>query len=425
MESIFYRDAELFPFLEEMEYYLRVDEEELTPDDYTRIGDAVRTLCDLAETAGLSGNLWHNTIAYWLAASENTYSLSAERRDADTESIRSAASSDFAGIYDLFHLDIDRIAELLELRPRDLFSNYTVTFGRSELPEDASLRITGFAADLAGATDAEQFRTVADAFYRNYGVGDLALYRAFRVVPGKGGTIALGPVRKLSPILLSDLVGYESAKQKLIANTEAFLAGKPANNCLLFGDAGTGKSSCVKGILNRYADRGLRVVELFKHQLADLIPLLEVLQKRNYRFLIFMDDLSFEDFEVEYKYLKAVMEGGLSMRPENVLIYATSNRRHLIREDYADKAGRRHSDMHASDTVEEKLSLAMRFGVTIYFPSPNRTEFETIVTELAERNGIQMEQTELLALANQWELSHGGYTGRCAQQFIDHLLGSA
>lgn len=146
------------------------------------------------------------------------------------------------------------------------------------------------------------------------------------------------------------------------------------------------------------------------------------IKNRNYRFIIYMDDLSFEDFETEYKYLKAVIEGGLEKKPENVLIYATSNRRHIIREKFSDKEDRR-DDLHSSDTVQEKLSLASRFGVTIFFASPDKKEFQNIVRVLAGRYGIAMPQEELLLEANKWELSHGGLSGRTAQQFIDYLLG--
>ena len=200
------------------------------------------------------------------------------------------------------------------------------------------------------------------------------------------------------------------------------MAGKRANNCLLFGDAGTGKSSCIKALANEYYERGLRIIEVYKHQFQDLHGVISQIKNRNYKFIIYMDDLSFEDFEIEYKYLKAVIEGGMEKRPENVLIYATSNRRHLIRENYTDKEEIR-VDMHTGDTVQEKLSLAYRFGVTIYFGKPTPKEFQTIVTTLAKRAGIDMPEEELLSEANKWELSHGGISGRTASQFIDYLLG--
>lgn len=190
----------------------------------------------------------------------------------------------------------------------------------------------------------------------------------------------------------------------------------------MFGDAGTGKSSSIKAILNQYYDQGLRMIEVYKHQFQDLNDVIAQIKNRNYKFIIYMDDLSFEEFEIEYKYLKAVIEGGLEKKPENVLIYATSNRRHLIRETFKDKQ-ERDEDMHTNDTVQEKLSLVARFGVTIYFGSPDKKAFQEIVRTLAIKNGISLPEEELLLEANKWELSHGGLSGRTAQQFIDYLSG--
>ena len=190
----------------------------------------------------------------------------------------------------------------------------------------------------------------------------------------------------------------------------------------MYGDAGTGKSSSIKAILNQYYDQGLRIIEVYKHQFKDLNDIIAQIKNRNYKFIIYMDDLSFEEFEIEYKYLKAVIEGGLEKKPKNVLIYATSNRRHLIRETFKDKQDR-DEDMHTNDTVQEKLSLVARFGVTIYYGAPTKKEFQQIVKELAKANQIQMPEEELLLEANKWELAHGGLSGRTAQQFIDFLLG--
>ena len=201
------------------------------------------------------------------------------------------------------------------------------------------------------------------------------------------------------------------------------MAGRLANNCLLYGDAGTGKSTSIKAILNQYYDRGLRMVEMYRHQLKDLSAVISNIKNRNYRFIIYMDDLSFEDFETDYKYLKAVIEGGMETRPENVLIYATSNRRHLIRETWSDRNDR-DDELHRSDTVQEKLSLAARFGITIGYLKPNQKEYNEIVKNLAKKHPeIVMEEEELLAEAHRWELSHGGLSGRTAQQFINYLAG--
>ena len=186
--------------------------------------------------------------------------------------------------------------------------------------------------------------------------------------------------------------------------------------CLLY------TSSSVKAVLNEYYSRGLRIIEVYKHQFKALSDVLEQIKDRNYKFIIYMDDLSFEDYELEYKYLKAILEGGLGKRPDNVLIYATSNRRHLIREKFSDKR-ELDDELHDNDTVQEKLSLASRFGVTIYFGSPDKRQFETIVKALADRCHLDMPEDELYREANKWELSHGGLSGRTASQFITHLLG--
>ena len=228
----------------------------------------------------------------------------------------------------------------------------------------------------------------------------------------------------MDKVVLSDLVGYEIQKQKLVENTEAFVEGRKANNVLLFGDSGTGKSTSIKAIVNEYYDQGLRMIEIYKHQFKDLSNVIAQIKNRNYRFIIYMDDLSFEEFEIEYKFLKAVIEGGVETKPENILIYATSNRRHLIKATWNDRSDVENSNgMHRSDTMEEKLSLVNRFGVTINYSKPSQKEYFEIVFELARKAGINMGEDELKLEANKWELSHGGISGRTAQQFINHLMG--
>ena len=284
-------------------------------------------------------------------------------------------------------------------------------------------RICELSDQLANAETLEAFTEYMVSFYKEFGVGKLGLHKAFRVAH-VGDDVQIEPITNIAHVKLEDLVGYELQKKKLIDNTEAFVEGRSANNCLLFGDAGTGKSSSIKAILNRYYDRGLRIIEVYKHQFQDLNEVIAQIKNRNYKFIIYMDDLSFEEFEIEYKYLKAVIEGGLEKKPDNILIYATSNRRHLIKESFRDNE-ELHGDLHSNDTIQEKLSLVSRFGVTIYFGSPDKKEFQQIVRTLAERNGIDMPEDQLLLEANKWELSHGGLSGRTAQQFVDYVLGTA
>ena len=202
------------------------------------------------------------------------------------------------------------------------------------------------------------------------------------------------------------------------------MEGKKANNVLLFGDSGTGKSTSIKAIVNEFYKDGLRMIEIYKHQFQDLSNVIAAVKNRNYRFIIYMDDLSFEEFEVEYKFLKAVIEGGVETKPDNVLIYATSNRRHLIKETWSDRNDMEHDNgMHRSDTMQEKLSLVNRFGVTINYSRPSQKEYFEIVIQLARRAGIDLSDEELKAEANKWELAHGGISGRTAQQFVYYLEG--
>ena len=280
------------------------------------------------------------------------------------------------------------------------------------------------AVQLEKSRNPGEFQIHAAEFYREFGVGKFGLNKAFRIVEREEDhQVVIDPIINVEHVYLKDLVGYELQKKKLVENTEAFLAGKEANNVLLFGDAGTGKSSSVKAVLNEYYGRGLRMIEVYKHQFKTLSDVLEQIKDRNYKFIIYMDDLSFEDYELEYKYLKAILEGGLGKRPKNVLIYATSNRRHLIREKFSDKR-ELDDELHNNDTVQEKLSLAARFGVTIYYGSPDKRQFQEIVKSLAERHQLQMPIEQLYEAANQWELSHGGLSGRTAAQFITHMMGT-
>ena len=261
-------------------------------------------------------------------------------------------------------------------------------------------------------------------FYKEIGVGAFGLNKAFRLNEGKDNKIVFAPINNMDSVVLDDLVGYEIQKKKLVDNTKAFVEGKKANNVLLFGDSGTGKSTSIKAIVNEFYADGLRMIEIYKYQFRLLSTLISQIKNRNYKFIIYMDDLSFEEDESDYKFLKAVIEGGVETRPDNILIYATSNRRHLIRETWRDRQDvEQNADIHHSDTMEEKLSLANRFGVTIGYYKPSRQEYYDIVKELAERNSINMDEEELFREADRWEMNHGGISGRVAQQFVNHLQG--
>ena len=288
--------------------------------------------------------------------------------------------------------------------------------------KNVSEKVRNLSEQLETAESGADFFKYVTEFYKDFGVGMFGLNKAFRIAENGDGSVRFLPINNMDAVMLDDLIGYELQKKKLVENTQAFCDGKAANNVLLFGDSGTGKSTSIKAIVNQFYPQGLRMIEIYKHQFKDLSTIIAQIKNRNYKFIIYMDDLSFEEFEIEYKFLKAVIEGGVETKPDNVLIYATSNRRHLIREKFSDKR-ELDDDLHSNDTVQEKLSLVARFGVKIYFASPAKKAFQKIVTELAKRNHISMPEEELLLEVNKWELSHGGMSGRTAQQFIDYLLG--
>ena len=398
------------------EYYNREDLKSL-------LFECIHELLELSVRHGFEGNLWHTYLTFLLASDENAYSTSCEIVGAVDGSINAVALHDFEVMKELFDYDFAAMEQTLEARCFAILRDYRHTNGNSKVFNTRIRnRICDLSRALAETESAEAFQETMTQFYREFGVGKLGLHKAFRVEHPAGGRVEIVPITNIAHVHLDDLVGYEIAKQKLIENTEAFVEGRKANNCLLYGDAGTGKSSSIKAILNQYYDKGLRMIEVYKHQFQDLNDVIAQIKNRNYKFIIYMDDLSFEEVEIEYKYLKAVIEGGLEKKPDNVLIYATSNRRHLVRETFRDKADR-DEELHTNDTVQEKLSLVARFGVTIYFGSPDKKMFQNIVKELAKQNEIEMPEEELLLEANKWELAHGGLSGRTAQQFIDHLLG--
>ena len=387
--------------------------------------ECVNGILELSEQHGLEGNLWHTYLTFLLVNDENAYSTACEIRGTIEGSINEVALHDFAIMKELFNYDVQELGRNLGATAHEILFDYKGTKQEGHVYNRRIRdRICTLAVHLAETKTPRDFKEVMTQFYKEFGVGKFGLHKAFRVEHTEEGA-KIVPITKIAHVRLDDLVGYEIPKKKLIENTEAFVRGRKANNCLLFGDAGTGKSTSIKAILNQYYEEGLRMIEVYKHQFQDLNDIIAQVKNRNYKFIIYMDDLSFEEFEIEYKYLKAVIEGGLERKPENVLIYATSNRRHLVREQWSDKNDRRDDDLHTSDTVQEKLSLVARFGVSIFFVGPDKKEFQKIVLELAKRNQIQMEKSELLLQANQWEMTHGGRSGRTAQQFIDYLLGKA
>lgn len=383
----------------------------------TNISKTISKMLEVAGEYGLHGNLWANIFALALAYNENVYSKATEIVGETSGSINTFAIHDFKILRELIqfvpNINGDFLREIYHYEGNGRDSKLVNTRVRD--------RILRLSKQLIEADSDNEFKDIITEFYKEYGVGKFGLNKAFRIEEGSDlKTANIIPITRVEHVYLNDIIGYDLQKKKLTDNTESFINGKPANNCLLYGDAGTGKSSSVKAIVNEYYDKGLRIIEIYKHQFRYLSDILEQLKDRNYKFIIYMDDLSFEESELEYKYLKAILEGGFGRRPENVLIYATSNRRHLIRESFRDKT-ETDEELHTRDTVEEKLSLSARFGEKIYYGSPDKREFNSIVLSLAKKNNIDMDEDEILSKANMWELSHGGMSGRSATQFITYL----
>lgn len=391
----------------------------LTESVYTQ----VRRLLETATKYGFDGNLWQNYLTYLLISTETPFSITCEKKGATAgASVNVFAKNDFEVFRNLFHFDFAPLEKKLGISCFGLLESYHAIDKSEKLyNRSVSERVRELSPRLAAAGSADAFFDLVTEFYRHYGVGMFGLHKAFRVLSDGESGVRFHAINNMETVYLSDLVGYERQKAKLVENTKAFVEGRKANNCLLYGDMGTGKSTSIKAIVNEYYDKGLRMIEIYKHQFKDLSDVIAQIKTRNYRFIIYMDDLSFEENETEYKFLKAVIEGGVETRPDNILIYATSNRRHLVKETWNDRSDI-DQDLHRSETMEEKLSLVSRFGVTINYSKPTQNEYFDIVDHLAGKNGIRMDKDDLHMEAHRWEMSHGGLSGRTAQQFINHLL---
>ncbi len=393
-----------------------------------RIYEQVRRLLELATKYGFDQNLWHNYLTFLLITDENPFSLTYEKAGVQEGTVNGFAINDFEVFKNLFDFNFSPIEKALSINCFSVLSNYSAIAKREQIyNKNVSEKVRLLSEKIEACETGEEVFSAVAEFYRAYGVGMFGLNKAFRLENKENGEIAIRSITNMEPILLSDLIGYELQKERLIENTEAFVRGRAANNVLLYGDSGTGKSTSIKAIVNRYYDEGLRMIEIYKHQFCHLSQVISQIKNRNYRFIIYMDDLSFEEQEIEYKYLKAIIEGGVETKPDNVLIYATSNRRHLIKETWKDRNdGEYQGDIHRSETIEEKLSLVNRFGLSIGYLKPSRPEFDGMVLTLAARHPeITLSEEEILAGAHAWEMRNGGISGRTAQQYVNHLCGKA
>ncbi len=366
------------------------------------------------EREPLLPDAWRSYLVGRLLDDENAFSLAAERGEMNS-ALAEQTSRDLRTLQRLFDLEAEPLLNVVEDAVPGLEGVWVPWTnpgrGDEESPRHA------LACKLAAAEDWGRCAGLLADHFSRHGAGSFGRHRAFR-----WGEDGLRAVDEPDPVRLADLVGYERVREPLLTNTERFLAGLPAHHALLYGMPGTGKSSTVKAVLNEYADRGLRLVEVAKEDLEALPRVLEGLRARAPRFVIFVDDLSFEENEVEYKALKALLEGSIEEPPENVRVYATSNRRNLIRERFSERdEGRAGDDVHARDTMQEKLSLSARFGLRVTFPTPDQRQYLEIVAGLARRRGIEMPEEELKERALLWDRWHAGRSGRTARQYMDEL----
>ena len=369
--------------------------------------DQVHAIMETGTTYGFEKNLWHGYIAFCLMTDENPLALVSEKKGMPEGSASGFALHDFAVIKDLMHYDFTELEKALDIDCFTVLNKYQSVRKNDRMYYSyISVIVNRMSEKLGNAESPEEFREAVDEFYAGYGVGMFGLNKAFRISNHIDGTPELVPINNLDAVNYDDLVGYETQKKQVSDNTQAFIEGRAANNVLLYGDAGTGKSTTVKATLNEFYPQGLRLIEIYKHQFKDLSYVISSVKGRNYKFIIYM----------------AVIEGGFETKPDNILIYATSNRRHLIKENLSDRADMVHDgDMHHSDTTEEKLSLVDRFGLNILYTKPTFDEYHQIVIRLAQKHGIDMPEEELIKKANTWSVRKGGRTGRVAQQFINSL----
>ncbi|MDR1514216.1 MAG: ATP-binding protein [Synergistaceae bacterium] len=377
-------------------------------------------IVDEAERFSLGGDLWENFLALRLALDDNTLGRAAELNSIPAGSVVRVALSELWTLHKIVaaaRTIVDNAAELDGLK---CLKDYRLSGGKNASARNPVLEsIADLAVAFKNAPSPEEMMSALIGFYTSRGSGIFSLYRAFLWSPEAG----LMPVESPDPQTFSSLLGCSEQKAELLANTELFMSGQAANNVLLYGDSGTGKSSSVKALLNEpdFIAAGLRMIEVNKEQIAEIPGIMRLVGARNYRFILFLDDLSFEDYEVEYKHLKALIEGGIERKPDNVVIYATSNRRNIVREVWKDRRSSS-DDVHGWDTMQEKLSLSDRFGITIWYGSVDKEKYMEIVRFYVDEFGISIANDELERLAMRWEIGRGGFSGRTARQFAQHLL---
>ena len=366
-----------------------------------------------------AGNLWQNYLLDKIITNDNPFTRMAAgdrpgQGHGTTKIIKAAAAVDLKMLKILMDIDFSGMVPALAGDCIHLGLINQALTGKFSVGNDPRSEIYTLKMNLLAARDWDDTADLLADFHRRCGYGVFCSYHALR---WDGHSKKLTGIPDPDPVRLDHLIGYEEERGRVVENTQRLISGLPANNILLYGDRGTGKSSTVKALLHRFDALGLRMIELPKPFLRDYQLLLTSLRGLGLKFIIFMDELSFEDHEEEYKSLKSILEGSLQVSPENVVIYATSNRRHLIRE-YFDE---RRQEVGRADTIQEKLSFSDRFGITVLFLSPDQELYLEIAEKLARQKGIDLPPQQLRLLALDWERYHNSRSGRTARQFVDQL----
>ncbi|SDF93313.1 hypothetical protein SAMN04244560_01494 [Thermoanaerobacter thermohydrosulfuricus] len=383
---------------------------------YAEYSSFYKDITECAFKKRIYKNIWPTFLAEEIAYDENPFSRISEKYgfDAVSDLMIKAVEKEIGSLKEFCSINIaESINNLLNTELPDFERYVDGSFFKSKI---SFTEIVNTSHTLKGLWELKEdkFAEYLSDYYHSNGCGIFGKYKAFRWVT-ENGSGQLKGIENVDPITFEDLIGYEEEHKIVIENTKALLKGFPANNVLLYGDKGTGKSSTIKALLNEFYKEGLRLIEINKNDVKDLSYIIDIIKDRGMKFILFFDDLSFDESEVEYKELKSVLEGGVEVLPLNVVIYATSNRRHIVTENIED------NELHNTDAREEKLSLSDRFGITVTFVSPSQEEYLKIVKGLAQKHNIEIEWNLLKEKALQWAIWHNGRSPRSAKQFIDHL----
>jgi len=364
-----------------------------------------RGLLESEESISIKGTYWQNHICRLIAEGENRFSLMSEKGEIN-QNIERLALREIQELKNLYYLDWQRITGIF----KDAESSVCCM---SEKPNKFGEQNREL---IRQAMEAESEQGTLENLKEYYGNHSCGIFEKCNAFLWDNELIGISNYDKIT---FDNLIGYEKQKEALIENTEFFLQGHRANNVLLYGDRGTGKSSCVKALLNKFRNHKLKIISLNKNHIGQLYKILESIADRGCRFIVFIDDLSFEDNEVGYKHFKSVIDGGIEAQPANTLIYVTTNRRNIIKETWKDRG--ESGDVHQVDGLQERLSLADRFGLSITFSSPDQETYLDIVKGLAKQENLLIDENLLVEEAVRWELRQNGRSGRAAKQFIQYI----